>query len=131
METDSFLIETYKKIIEQTAGQKEILQHIVERLDGLISTIIIKNDKLTNVIDSMSHSIPERLRETLNNCNEEYIKAIEEITIKVKALKENNETYFVEGVKEIEKMKSRINFLYAAVAIVVMQLVAILFNLKG
>lgn len=129
MAEESIIIETYSKIIERITNQKEILDHVVERLDSLIGTTSSTNEKIYHSIDNLGHNIPERIKECLSNCNNEVVKAIEELGNRIKTLKEGSDSGFVESVKEIEKMKNRINFLYAAFAIVVMQLIAILLKI--
>lgn len=125
-ELENFIIQTYQKIIEQTTSQKEILNHVVQRFDDMISTLQITNQKFIQTIESMGHNIPEQLKDAIVCSNTEVVKSIEDLAEKVKTLKEGSDSGFVESAKDIEKMKNRINFLYAAFAIVVMQLVAVL-----
>jgi hypothetical protein len=125
-ELESFIVQTYQKIIEQTSSQKEIMTHVVTRLDDMIGVLQTTNDRFILAIETMSHNIPEQLKESITSCNNEVIKFIEELNNRIKTLKEGSDSGFVESVKEIEKMKNRINFLYAAFTIVVMQLLAIL-----
>jgi hypothetical protein len=128
-ELESFLVETYRKIIEQTTSQKEILCHVVTRLDDMITTLQTTNDRFIQVIESMAHSIPDQLKESILVSHAEVIKSIDELANRIKNLKDGSDSGFIENAKDIEKMKNRINFLYAAFAIVVMQLVAVLLKI--
>lgn len=128
-ENDSFFLDTYKEIIKSTTEQKEILSHVVVRMDDMILTLRETNTKLLQVIDSMSHNIPEQLKELINGYGISTQKCINDLGEKIKSLKDENLSGFVESGKDIDKMKNRINLLYAMFVIIVVQLVAILMKI--
>jgi len=120
------IIETYEKIIEQTVTQKEILSHIVTRLDSIVITLISTNEKFIEVIDIINHNIPEKIKEPIISSNEALMKSLENIENKIKSIKEAYDAGFLEYIKNYEKIKNRINFLYAAFGIIITQLLGIL-----
>jgi hypothetical protein len=65
----------------------------------------------------------------LNVVSSTNIKCINELGNKLKEIQEDNLGGFVESGKEIDKMKNRINLLYAMFVIIVVQLVAILMKI--
>jgi hypothetical protein len=98
-------------------------------MDDMIITLRETNTKLVQVIDSMSHNIPEQLKELINSYGNNTQKCINELGNKLKEIQEDNLGGFVESGKEIDKMKNRINLLYAMFVIIVVQLVAILMKI--
>jgi hypothetical protein len=128
-ESETFFLDTFEKIIKSTTEQREILSHVVIRMDDMIITLRETNNKLLQVIDSMSHNIPEQLKELINGYGLSTQKCINELGDKIKSLKDENITGFVESSKDIDKMKNRINLLYAMFVIIVVQLVAILMKI--
>jgi hypothetical protein len=128
-ENDNFILDTFERIIKLTTEQREILNHVVIRMDDMIITLRETNTKLVQVIDSMSHNIPEQLKELINSYGNNTQKCINELGNKLKEIQEDNLGGFVESGKEIDKMKNRINLLYAMFVIIVVQLVAILMKI--